>query len=147
MVGHGSLLAQDFLSAAKISSNFRHHQIFSAGYSSRLYMYIGIYNRYSDYRLLNRSAKIIPPRRTFQIISANVRECPFWFRSFPRNVRMNGSFSTKYAYNPPKLWVLTHFWRIITKFSQIFCPLFCPLLVAEICNYQSITIANLVGVR
>lgn len=79
-----------FFSSAKISSNFHHHQIFSAGYSSRLYMYIGIYNRYGCYRPLNRSAKIMPPRRTFQIISANVRECPFWFRSFPRNVRMNG---------------------------------------------------------
>ena len=25
----------------------------------------------------------------------------------------------KYAYNPPNLWFLTHFWRVITRFCQI----------------------------
>lgn len=90
MTGHCSPPASDFifsLSAAKIESVFHFHQIFSAGYSTRLYMYIDIYNQYSDYRPLNCPTKIIPPRRTFQIILADVRECPFWFRYFPRNVR------------------------------------------------------------
>jgi hypothetical protein len=36
------------LSAAKIKCNFQSRQIFSAGYSPRLYMYIDIYNWYSD---------------------------------------------------------------------------------------------------
>lgn len=36
----------------------------------------------------NCPAKIIPPRCILQIISGNVRECPFWFRSFPRNVEV-----------------------------------------------------------
>ena len=34
-------------SAAKIEWNFQSRQIFSAGYSTRLYMYLSIYNRYS----------------------------------------------------------------------------------------------------
>lgn len=48
MTGYESLLALDYLSVAKISSNSHFRQIFYAGYSSRLYMYLCIYNRYSD---------------------------------------------------------------------------------------------------
>lgn len=48
MSGHYALLDSDFFSSAKIKCNFQSHQIFSAGYSTRLYMYLGIYNRYSD---------------------------------------------------------------------------------------------------
>ena len=47
MTGHHSPLASDFFSAAKIEWNFQSRQIFSAGYSTRLYMYLNIYNRYS----------------------------------------------------------------------------------------------------
>lgn len=49
----------------------------------RLYKYIGIYNQYSDRNLLNCPAKIIFNRCVLQIISGNVREYPFWLRSFP----------------------------------------------------------------
>ena len=67
--------------------------------------------------------KIIPSYRTFQIIPGMVPVIPFWVSSFPSRVPLSCS---KYAYYPPNLWILTHFWGIITKFSQIFCPLFCP---------------------
>lgn len=46
-----------------------------------------------------RPAKLIMDAEIFQIISDNVRECPFWFRSFPRNVRENRQNVQKHAYN------------------------------------------------
>ena len=70
-----------------------------------------------------------------QIISGNVREYPFWFRSFPRNVRENGQQEpTKYAYNPPNLYHLTHFWGIIARFSQNI------LLLASIIQHFTLTL-------
>ena len=48
MSGHRSPLAMDFFSVANLESNSHSSQIFSAGYTSRLYMYISIHNRYSD---------------------------------------------------------------------------------------------------
>lgn len=78
MVGHCSLLAPDFFSAAKIKCNFHHHQIFSAVYSTRLYMYLDIYNRYSviDFQFPAFC-------RTLQITPDMVLVISFWILSFP----------------------------------------------------------------
>ena len=86
-------------------------------YSTRLYMYIGIYNLYSDYRWLNNTAKTTPPRRTSQIIPGMVPVIAFWDLLFPYEYPMPIS---RYAYNPPNLYFLTHFWGIITRFCRIF---------------------------
>lgn len=118
MTGHYSPLTSDFFSAAKIKCNFHSHQIFSAGYNTRLYMYLSIYNRYSVIAF-----QFPAFCRTLQITPDMVPVIPFWVSSFPSRVPLSCS---KYAYYPPNLWILTHFWGIITKFSQIFCPLFCP---------------------
>lgn len=83
MSGHYSPLASDFFSATKIEWNFQSRQIFSAGYNTRLYKYIGIYNRYSGYRWLNSTAKITSPHRTFQITPVMVLVIPLWLPSFP----------------------------------------------------------------
>lgn len=119
MTGHYSPLTSDFLfilSAAKIKCNFHSHQIFSAGYSSRLYMYIGIYNRYSviAFQFTGKDNTSSPD---FPNYSGNgSRYCVLgFFFSLPST-----SCSPKYAYNPPNLCHLTHFWRIITMFYNSF---------------------------
>ena len=79
-------------------------------------MYIGIYNRYSDYRPLNCPAKIIPSHQTFQIIPGTIPDIAFWEPSFPFRVPIA---LLKYAYNPPNLCLLTHFWGIIVWYSYV----------------------------
>lgn len=59
----------NFFSAAKIKSYFQSRQIFSARYSTRLYKYIDIYNRYSAIRLLNCPAMIMSQCWILQILS------------------------------------------------------------------------------
>lgn len=71
------------LFSAKITPVFHSRQIFSAGYTSRLYIYIRIYNLYSDAAPIICPTKIIPPDRNLQIIPGMVPIIPFWVPSFP----------------------------------------------------------------
>ncbi|ROT10294.1 hypothetical protein EEL49_03900 [Muribaculaceae bacterium Isolate-104 (HZI)] len=75
------------LFSAKIMRVFHSSQIFSAGYTSRLYIYIRIYNRYSYAVSLICPAKIIPPHRKLQIITDLVPIIPFWVPSFPLKIK------------------------------------------------------------
>lgn len=107
--------------------------MFSAGYSTRLYKYIGIYNRYSDGNSLNCPAKIISPdtfSKLFRAMSVNVRSGSVLLPQFELFYRPSAIFNSvkcprewsvgnsKYAYNPPNLCLLTHFWGIITVFFK-----------------------------